>query len=67
MLELEQLILHPDQIIQQGPKFIFVKNFLKRKDNNVAAVIIEKKGKQIVVPVRYSIRRKKGASKLTTP
>lgn len=29
--------------------------------------IIEKKGKQIVVPVRYSIRRTKAGSKLAAP
>jgi hypothetical protein len=55
MLELEQLILYPDQIIEQGPKFIFVKRFLKRKDNNVAAVIIEKKGKNLWVVITVMI------------
>lgn len=29
--------------------------------------IIEKKGKQIVVPVRYSIRRARGGNKLSAP
>ena len=55
MLELEQLILNPDQIIEQGPKFIFVKKFAKRKDNNVAAVIIEKKGKDLWVVITVMI------------
>jgi hypothetical protein len=55
MLELEQLILHPDQIIEQGPKFIFVKKFSKRKDNNIAAVILEKKGKDLWVVITVMI------------
>ena len=55
MLELEQLILNPDQIIEQGPKFIFVKKFAKRNDNNVAAVILEKKGKDLWVVITVLI------------
>ena len=55
MLELEQLILNPDQIIEQGPKFIFVKKFAKRNDNNVAAVILEKKGKDLWVVITVMI------------
>ena len=55
MLELEQLILSPDQIIEQGSKYIFVKRFTKRKDNNVAAVIIEKKGKDLWVVITVMI------------
>lgn len=47
MLELEQLILNPDEIIEQGPKFILTKKFAKQKDNNIAAVILEKKGKDL--------------------
>ena len=55
MLELEQLILNPDQIIEQGPKFIFVKKFTKRNDNSVAAVILEKKGKDLWVVITVMI------------
>ena len=55
MLELEQLILNPDQIIEQGPKFIFVKKFAKRNDNNVAAVNLEKKGKDLWVVITVMI------------
>lgn len=47
ILELEELILNPDIIINQGPKFILVKKFSKRKYNNIAAVILEKKGKDL--------------------
>ena len=55
MLELEKLILNPDKIIEQGPKFIFVKKFAKRNDNNVAAVILEKKGKDLWVVITVMI------------
>ncbi len=55
MLELEQLILNPDEVIEQGPKFIFVKMFAKRKDNNLAAVILEKKGKDLWVVITVMI------------
>lgn len=54
-LELEQLILNPDQVIEQGPKFILVKKFVKRKDNNVAAVILEKKGKDLWVVITVMV------------
>ena len=59
MLELEQLMLNPDEIIEQGPKFIFVKKFLKRKDNNIAAVLIEKKGKDLWVIITVMINFQK--------
>lgn len=59
MQELEQLILNPDKIIEQGPKFILVKKFLKRKDNNMAAVLIEKKGKDLWVIITVMINFQK--------
>lgn len=55
MLELEQLILQPDKIIEQGPKFILVKRFEKRKDNYMAAVILAKKGKDLWVVITVMI------------
>ena len=55
MLELEQLILNKDQIIEQGHKFILIKKFAKRNDNNVAAVILEKKGKDLWVVITVMI------------
>lgn len=51
ILELEELILNPDIIINQGPKFILVKKFSNRKYNNIAAVILEKKGKDLWVVI----------------
>lgn len=55
MQELEQLMLNPDQVIEQGPKYILVKKFLKRKDNNIAAVILEKKGKDLWVVITVMV------------
>lgn len=60
MAELEVLIKNPDQIVQQGPKYILVKKFPKRKDNNVAAVLIEKKGEGlwVVITVMVNFQKK---------
>lgn len=60
MQELEQLLLNPDEIIEQGPKYLFVKKFQSRKDNNIAAVIIEKKGEDlwVVITVMVNFQRK---------
>ncbi len=60
MQELEQLMLNPDEIISQGPKYIFTKRFQKRKDNNMAAVIIEKKGEDlwVVITVMVNFQKK---------
>jgi Domain of unknown function (DUF4258) len=60
ILELEQLLRYPDEVIEQGPKFIFVKSFAGRKDNSIAAVIIEKKGKHlwVVITVMINFRAK---------
>lgn len=41
--ELAILLEDPDEVIQQGQKFIFTKFFHERNDNKVAAVILEKK------------------------
>lgn len=58
--EMESLIKNPDQIIAQGPKFILSKRFAKRKDNNVAAVVIERKGEDlwVVITVMVNFQKK---------
>ncbi len=58
--EMESLIKNPDQIIAQGPKFILSKRFTKRKDNNVAAVVIERKGEDlwVVITVMVNFQKK---------
>ncbi|KYG66456.1 hypothetical protein AZI86_05265 [Bdellovibrio bacteriovorus] len=60
MEELELLILSPEEVIAQGPKFLLVKKLKGRKDNNVAAVIIEKKGQDlwVVIPVMVKFQKK---------
>jgi hypothetical protein len=60
MEELGSLIQEPDQIIPQGPKFILVRRFPRRKDNNVAAILIEKKGEGlwVVITVMVNFQKK---------
>ena len=60
MQELELLISSPDEVIPQGPKFLLVKKIPKRKDNNIAAVVIEKKGEDlwVVITVMVNFRKK---------
>ena len=59
--ELSLVISNPEEIIEQGPKFILTKTFPQRKDNKVAAVILEKKGYQlwliITVMVNFQSKR----------
>ena len=60
MQELEQLLLNPDETIAQGPKFLLAKKFQNRKDNNLAAVIIEKQGDDlwVVITVMVNFQKK---------
>jgi hypothetical protein len=45
--EIQELLLKPDYIIEQGSKWIFAKEFLSRQDNLIAAVILEKQEKDL--------------------
>lgn len=60
MAELESLILSPDEVVAQGPKFLLIKKFKGRKDNNVAAVILEKKEQDlwVVITVMVNFQKK---------
>lgn len=60
MIELEKLMTTPDETIEQGPKFILSKKFKNRKDNNIAAVILEKKGEDlwVVLTVMVNFQKK---------
>lgn len=60
MEELKQLLLNPDEVIEQGPKFLFSKRFSSRKDNNIAAVIIKKQGEDlwVVITVMVNFQKK---------
>ena len=42
--ELQKLLTAPDEVIQQGPKYLLVAHFPKRSDNKLAAIVLEKKG-----------------------
>ena len=41
--ELESILVDPDEVIEQGQKYILAKKFENRKDNMLAAVVLEKK------------------------
>lgn len=41
-LEIEEIIRNPDWALPQGPKWILAKHFKHRKDNFLAAVILQK-------------------------
>jgi hypothetical protein len=58
--EIEQIISKPDEILHQGPKYILSKKFNRRNDNNLAAVILEKKGEGlwVVVTVMVNFQKK---------
>lgn len=60
MQELELLILSPDEVIAQGPKYLLVKKLQGRKDNNIAAVIIEKQEQDlwVVITVMVNFQKK---------
>ena len=58
--ELELLVLNPDETIAQGPKYLLVKRLTGRKDNSVAAVIIEKKEQDlwVIITVMVNFQKK---------
>jgi len=58
--ELESILTEPDTVVTQGPKLIFQKNFKKRKDNDVAAVVLERREKNLwlVITVLVNFQKK---------
>jgi hypothetical protein len=57
--ELNLILSDPDQIIEQGPKYIFSKEFKSRKDNLLAAVVMEKKeGLWLVITLMINFEKK---------
>ena len=58
--ELTQIIEVPEIQIQQGPKWIFAKTILKRKDNLLAAVLLERKDHDLwlVITVMVNFQKK---------
>lgn len=58
--ELEEVFQAPDLIQNQGPKYILARSFTNRKDNLIAAVLIEKVEKNLwlVITVMVDFRKK---------
>ena len=57
--ELGLVLSDPDDVIEQGPKYIFSREFKLRKDNLLAAVVMEKKdGLWLVITIMINFRRK---------
>ncbi|HXH29438.1 MAG TPA: DUF4258 domain-containing protein [Bacteriovoracaceae bacterium] len=57
--ELDLILSDPDQVTEQGPKYIFSKVIKSRKDNLLAAVVMEKKeGLWLVITIMINFERK---------
>ncbi len=59
--EIQELLKNPDHAVEQGPKWVFTKAFTKRRDNMIAAVLIEKQEKNLwlVITVMNEFELKK--------
>lgn len=59
--EIEETIRNPDWTLQQGPKWILAKHFKKRKDNLLAAVVLQKEEANLwivlTIMVHFEVRR----------
>ncbi len=51
----QELIEAPDLVIAQGPKWVFAKAFNSRHDNLVAAVLLERKDKDLWIVLTVMI------------
>jgi hypothetical protein len=57
--ELEIILDEPDFVLHQGPKLIFSKNVMSRKDNMLAAVVLEKrKDLWLVITIMVNFQKK---------
>jgi len=58
--EIEETIRNPDWALAQGPKWILAKHFKNRKDNLLAAVILQKEEANLwivlTIMVHFEIR-----------
>lgn len=52
---IQQLIEAPDLVIAQGPKWVFAKSFSTRHDNSIAAVLLERKDKDLWIVLTVMI------------
>jgi len=57
--ELALVVEHPDLAIPQGPKWIFAKRLAGRRDNLVAAVLLERKERGVWVVLSVLVRFEK--------
>ena len=61
VVEIEKTIRDPDWSAQQGPKWILAKHFEERKDNLLAALVLEKEETNLwvvlTVLVHFEVRR----------
>ncbi len=57
--ELAKMIENPDITIEQGPKWIFAKHFSHRKDNCIAAVLLEREDENLWVIVTVMVHFQK--------
>ncbi len=57
--ELGLVLSDPDDVIAQGPKYIYSREFKNRKDNLLAAVVMEKKdGLWLVITIMINFKKK---------
>jgi hypothetical protein len=52
---IQELIEAPDLVIAQGPKWVFAKSFNTRHDNLIAAVLLERKHKDLSIVLTVMI------------
>ena len=52
---IQELIEAPDLVIAQGPKWVFAKSFNTRHDNLIAAVLLERKDKDLWIVLTVMI------------
>ena len=52
---IQQMIEKPDLVVAQGPKWVFAKSFNTRHDNLIAAVLLERKDKDLWIVLTVMI------------
>ena len=57
--EIALLISTPDIVLPQGPKWILAKSFPDRRDNLVAAVLLERQEKDLWIVITVMVRFEK--------
>lgn len=54
--EVAQVIERPDYRIPQGPKWVYAKKVGTRKDNDIAAVVLERKERDLWIVITVLVR-----------